>query len=69
MLTREEFIEKWRHEVGGMILDGATLQATGAELGLFVRNILRKVDQRLGQMHHDLTADIKPVVGRIGKGN
>lgn len=53
-MTRQEFIEKYRHEFGGMVLDGATNQANGAALSLWLRNVLRKVDAILAAQYADL---------------
>lgn len=47
-MTREQFIEKWRHEFGGMILDAATAQRTGADLSVALRQVMRKIDSILG---------------------
>lgn len=60
-MTQTEFLEKWKHEIGGMILDGATAEHKGAALGFFCREIMKKVDRTLVAMHNDLTKpDEKP---------
>lgn len=53
-MDRAAFIDRWRHELSGMVLDGATTQRTGADLGLFARTIMQKIDQRLGSMYDQL---------------
>lgn len=53
-MTREQFIDAWRHELAGFVLDGATANRTGADLGLFARTIMQKIDQRLGRMYDQL---------------
>lgn len=52
-MTRDAFIERYRHEIGGMILDAATAGLHGEALSVFTRNILRKVDAVLAKMHAD----------------
>ncbi len=49
-MSKEDFINRWRHELAGEILDACTVQRTGADLGLFVRRVMQKIDARLGQM-------------------
>ncbi len=61
-MTREAFIEKYRHVFGGMVLDAATAGLHGESLSLFVRSILRKVDAVLALQHADLIPD-KPLNG------
>jgi hypothetical protein len=53
-MDRAAFIEKWRHEMAGLVLDGCAVHRTGAEFALFARQIMHKVDQRLGQMYDQL---------------
>lgn len=59
-MSRDEFIGRFRHELGGLILD-ALERRQGPELALFCRHILRQVDVRLGAMYDALQA--KPVNG------
>ena len=54
MRTKQEFIDRWKHILGGMILDGATSVRSGAELSQFLRTILDKVDGHLGLMWTEL---------------
>lgn len=64
-MTKDEFLEKWRHELSGMILDAATSEHRGAALGLFAREIMKKVDRHLVAMHNDFTAvPIPPTKGK-----
>lgn len=53
-MTRQEFIERHRHEIGGMVLDAATAGLHGEALSVFVRGIMRKTDLLLGRMHDEL---------------
>ena len=62
-MTRDQFVEKWRHEVGGMILDAVTPRE-GAHAAMFVRQILKKVDAKLAEMHGDLTSGIAAPIGQ-----
>lgn len=52
-MTREQLIQKHRHEIGGMVLDAAMKARAGAELSLFLRGVYAKIDAILGQAHHD----------------
>lgn len=54
MKTEQEFLDQFRHEWGGMILDAATSGLHGAELSLFTRQILRKVDTQIVKMYRAL---------------
>ncbi|MGD9712862.1 MAG: hypothetical protein AB7V46_12435 [Thermomicrobiales bacterium] len=52
-MTKTEFIDRWKHELAGMVLD-AMLHRHGAEAAIFARNSMRKIDERLGQMFDQL---------------
>ncbi len=54
-MTRQQFVEAWRHEICGMILDSATADVRGAGLSILMRGLLRKVDTILGQQYDELT--------------
>ena len=45
-MTQADFLDKWRHEIGGMVMD-AMAPRDGAHAALFVRQILKKVDAKL----------------------
>lgn len=60
-MTRSEFIDRWRHEISGLALDGATAQRTGADLALWARGLMRKVDAHLASMFDQLVVEPKPV--------
>lgn len=66
-MTTHEFVEKWRHEIGGIVLDAVTTQARGAELSLFCRTILRKIDNILVRMHEDAKGGCDATTSRTRK--
>ncbi len=53
-MTREQFIERWKHQLAGLVLDGATVARTGADLGFFCRSVMSKTDTMLSRMYDDL---------------
>ena len=53
-MTQEQFCDKWKHELSGLILDAATMGLHGAELSVFLRGTLRKVDALLVKQYTDL---------------
>lgn len=59
MLSREEFVAKYRHELSGMILDAYTANLHGAELSVHLRGLLRKVDAKLGEMYAAMVPPVK----------
>ncbi len=65
MLSREELVEKHRHEIGGYVMDALTCGLTGAPLATFLRGMMRKIDQRLNLIHADMVPAVEPVAGRI----
>ena len=54
-MTRSDFIAAHRHAIAGLVLDAATNRASGAELSLFMRTILARVDTLLGDAYDDVT--------------
>ena len=57
---RREFIEKHRHELAGLVLDGATFNRTGGELALWCRNIMYRTDAKLALFFDELIPAPKP---------
>jgi hypothetical protein len=56
-VTKDEFIDKFRHELGGMVMDAMTPR-DGAHAAAFVRQILRKVDNKLIEMYGALAQPV-----------
>ncbi len=62
-MTRQEFIEKFRHEIGGLVLDAATSGKTGADMSMTLRHAMRKIDAMLGKAYDDVAPKhAEPVV-------
>lgn len=61
-MTTEEFVEAFRHEIDGWILDAAMEGRTGAELSVWLRNMRKKVEIKLTLMHQAAVED-KPLKG------
>lgn len=55
-MTRLDFIEANRHEIAGQVMDALTCGLTGAPLAMFLRDMMRKIDDRLGRMYDLLQA-------------
>ena len=53
MKTEQEFLDQFRHEWGGMILDALDAR-NGPALSTFTRQILRKVDAQIVKMYRAL---------------
>lgn len=64
-MTRDAFVFKWRHEIGGLVLDAATAQRTGANLSVALREVMRRIDQMLATMHGELV----PTPGQLPPAN
>lgn len=67
MKSRTEFVEAYRHEIGGMVADVASTRATGGELAIRLRRDFQRIDQLLGRMWDELTgaANDKPIAGKV----
>lgn len=52
-MTKQEFIDKNRHEFGGFCLD-MMQKAEGPALSLVIRTIMRKIDILLSNAYEDL---------------
>lgn len=60
-MTRQDFIDKHKHELAGVIADAAVVQRAGAPLAHFLRLAMQRIDQRLGSIYDDLQpAETKP---------
>ncbi len=54
MKTREQFVQEYRHEIEGWMLDAAMTKRSGAELSIFLRSIRARIEAKLAAMHADL---------------
>lgn len=52
-MTLQEFIDKNRHEIGGLCLD-MMQKAEGPSLSLVIRTVMRKIDNLLKNAYEDL---------------
>lgn len=53
-MTRQEFIELHRHQIGGLVLDAATAGRHGAELSQWLKLAMRKIDEMLSRAWADV---------------
>lgn len=56
--ARRAFVERRRHELAGLVLDGGTIHRAGPEFALWARTIMYRTDAMLGQMFDDLIPEI-----------
>lgn len=62
MKTREQFVQDYRHEIEGWLLDAALTKRNGAELSLWLRAMRAKIEAKLAAVY----ADLQPVPNRNG---
>ena len=53
-MTKDQFIDHWRHHLAGMVLDAAMTSCNNDQRSLFLRGIFAKIDKALRQMHEHL---------------
>ncbi len=53
-MGRAEFVEKYRHQMSGAVLDVLFRNASGGELSILVRSLLRQIDSTLSAAYDDL---------------
>jgi len=58
--TREQIIERYRHEFGGMIADVVSTDKRGAELARRLSLNFARIDQLIGQMYDELSVEQAP---------
>lgn len=59
-MTRQEFIEKFRHQWDGIVLDACITHRTGAELSMWLRQMRGRIELGLGEMHDALVTPPEP---------
>lgn len=47
-MTRQEIVDRFRHEISGAVLDALYREASGGELSILVRALLRTIDRAAG---------------------
>lgn len=53
-MTREEFLEKYRHRISGLVLDAMFGdRAQGGELSLRMRTVLKQIDALIIEMYRE----------------
>lgn len=63
--SRLDFINKWKHELAGLVTDACCYENRGAALALFIRNCMVKIDGHLGKMYDELVSRPRPVKATI----
>lgn len=53
-MTREQFIEKYRFEIGGMLADASTHDRRSGHLAMWMRAQFENIDRVLGQAFDEL---------------
>lgn len=56
MMTKTEFVNRWKHSLGGMVLD-AMQARNGPAASLFTQTIMEKIEKHLGLMYAELVPD------------
>ncbi len=62
-MTRQQFIERFRHEFAGFVLDAYSEQRKGADAALWLRGIMNKIDTKLAVAFDEATKEESPVNG------
>ena len=52
-MTRDEFLERHRHEMVGIVIDAASVPRAGGEMALWLRTMMRRIDLRLTEIYKD----------------
>lgn len=52
-MTEQEWVELYRHEIEGLMLDAAMTPRTGAELSVWLRAKRARITALMNKMHHD----------------
>ena len=65
-MTRQQAIEKYKHEFAGFVLDAATAGRSGGELSLWLRTAVQRIDAKIGAMFDEITApEDKPATNGV----
>jgi hypothetical protein len=59
-MTRQEFIDRHKHELVGVVIDGMVAERKGGESALFVRTVMHRYDRLLGAIYDDFHTAAKP---------
>jgi len=59
-MSRQEFTDKWRHELCGLLADAFVSGERGAPLAAKMRQDFRRIDEILYQIYHELTTQQAP---------
>lgn len=66
-MTREQFVEHWRHEFFGMVCESLRADAKGGDLGMRMTAIEGKILKHLNQMYAQLTINEPATNGLVKK--
>jgi hypothetical protein len=53
-MTKDQFIEAWRHEISGIVVDASVTPRAGAPLAQWLRLMMKKTDKMLADMYDQL---------------
>ena len=57
-MDRDEFVDRFKHEVFGLILDAVVVQRTGPELSIFLKGVSARTEGKLGEIYDFLAAEL-----------
>jgi hypothetical protein len=63
-MTKQEFVDKWKHVLGGMVADAATRPSKGGELSMLLQGNFKKIEAYLSSMYDSLTRPAPTVNGQ-----
>lgn len=53
MKTKSEYLDAYRHELAGIVMDSLAYTRSGADCAAFVRNAMKKIDAILVEQYDD----------------
>ncbi len=60
LVTRQEFVDRHKHELAGLLMDGMFVERSGAMRASWTRDAMRRIDQKLGDIYDQLCEDKQP---------
>lgn len=54
-MTKQAFIDKYKHELAGLVADAAVTARSGAPLAEWLRRSMQQIDAKLGSIYDELT--------------
>jgi hypothetical protein len=59
-MSRQDFVNRYKHELAGFVVDAIATPRQGPELSLWLRSMMARIDAKLGAIYDEFNQPQQP---------